>query len=254
MICTEHVYKNSPQAYRHMVKSRPVDIRTQLFPGAEAITEEGVDIIVFAEEDWYDHHPLLLRPFSLSLENMIQYLNDSDLHYFIPHPRLTHNPLRSLFDSTVELDSFLSSVASWEVHNGCYLAFEKLWETPIIGSLTKRWMGSLCESAHAPVTRTRRQRSFLAVGSDAHHPEELGTCVHIVCNIPVRRSDIFQALVTNTDLSVVDLPLPSRPLLRLLRVAWTTFTEWWIKQEYRRYDYHHTSFNPHQYAMTFTSR
>lgn len=59
IICTEHAYKNAPNAYRRLVAAKPENARTHIFPGAELITNEGkgIEIIAFAENDWYDHHP-----------------------------------------------------------------------------------------------------------------------------------------------------------------------------------------------------
>lgn len=257
MICTEHSYKNAPEAYRRVIAVKPAHARTHIFPGAELVTKEGkgIDIIAFAEHDWYDDHPILLQPFALSLEEMIAYLKQSDLHYFIPHPYLTANPLKKVFSSTEKMKNFLASVAGYEICNGCYLQLEKfLCMFPL-----NYFFKNLCRELHESAQPLAKQlpespRQFLAVGSDAHHPRELGVCIDIPCEKPSDRHCVFQTLIHNKTPATIHRHTHPFSLIRLLYMTWTAYSEGWMKKEWKRYDYHHTVFNLSQNAMTFTNK
>ena len=75
IICTEHAYKNAPDAYRRLIATKPANAKTYIFPGIELITNEGkgIEIIAFTENDWYDDHPLLLKPFAMNLSETSLY-------------------------------------------------------------------------------------------------------------------------------------------------------------------------------------
>ncbi|HBY73640.1 MAG TPA: hypothetical protein DEG44_03045, partial [Candidatus Kerfeldbacteria bacterium] len=75
VIVTEHVFKNPTRAYRLLLATRPPDASTIIFPGIEALTSEGIDLIVFAQTESLFAHRALMVPKQLSLIDMIRYVN-----------------------------------------------------------------------------------------------------------------------------------------------------------------------------------
>lgn len=247
IICTEHAYKNAPTAYRQLVHAQPSNATTHVFPGAELITKDGkgIEIIAFAEDDWYDEHPLILEPLTMSLAEMIAYLEASNLHWFIPHPFLRGNPLRRLFPDEDQMSDFLKRVPAIEIRNGCYLLLEKFF-CSIPWSLLKNCeSGKLCESVQLTSSMIPCGKyDFLAVGSDAHHPRDIGFSVDIPThgNRPTRE-EAFRALVTNKTIDVVHIPPQCFSLRHLIYTGWTAFSEACMKREWKRYEYQHAAFS-----------
>jgi len=246
IICTEHTYKNAPVSYRQFVQAKPADAKTHVFPGAELISKEGkgIEIIAFAEEDWYDNHPLILQPLTMSFSEMVAYLEQSELHWFIPHPFLLGNPLKRLCPSTEKMLDFLNSVPALEVQNGCYLLLEKLYRTLPWQWFREKQAVKFRSSVQLPPSLIPRgNHQFLAVGSDAHHPRDIGFHVDIPTQRNVtKRSEVFHALTTNTSVDNVYIPPQTLSIRHLLYTAWTTFSEACMKREWRRYEYQHQVF------------
>lgn len=244
IICTEHVYKNAPDAYRRFIQAKPGDIDTCVFPGAELITKEGkgIEVIAFAEHNWYAEHPLLLQPLTLSLDEMIAYLQQSNLYWYIPHPFLIGNPLKKKYATEEAMQAFLASVPGVEMHNGCYLMLEEFYrKLPL----------ALFHTHQAEKFRTSVQLSsvpgdghaFLAVGSDAHHPRDVGFCLEVEGDASeLSRTDLFEFMITNKQFQSVRIPQATFSLMHLLYTGWTTFSEYCMKREWRRYQNQHAAF------------
>jgi hypothetical protein len=196
---------------------------------------KGIDIIVLAEKDWYDDHPRLLRPYALSLKEAIAYLNDTDLQYFIPHPTLFGSSLPRLITSDEEMEQFLASVPAFEAVNGCYLLLDYLFSSSLLPRKVRSFGRHLRESAQPDLKRYQREHHrFLAVGSDAHHPRELGFSVEIPGHCPASAQDIFERITSNTDIKTLHFPRFSAVIPRLLSMAWTTFAESQMRREWQR--------------------
>lgn len=235
VICAEHSFKNAPDAYRRFVAAKPKSLRCHVFPGAELVTSDphgGVDVVAFAEEDWYDAHPLLLEPFSLTLPEMLRYLEASGLRWFIPHPMILGTPLRALFATQEEMRGFLARVPAFEARNGSHLLIEHLCTYPILRPFLKRFREKLRASAEPRVEAFFRSHAFLAVGSDAHHPRELGYSVEVPGKAG-SRSLAFERLVTNTDIKTLYLPSFSNPFPRLVAASLTAMHEWGMRKRGR---------------------
>jgi len=242
MVCTEHSFKSAPEAYRLLAASKPAHLHTQIFPGAELVTQEGVDVIVFAEHDWYDEHPLLLKPFGLTLSETLRYLAQTDLTYFIPHPVLYHNPLKSLYREDAKMKEFLHEVPAVESFNGCYLGLDHLSKTSPVFKLGTHVFRRLSKSARVPTDVLKEKKKFIAIGSDAHHPKDLGFAVEIPGALPHSRTGMFQKITSNTDVSTLHYPKHQHPIVRLAYTIWTTFSEGWMRREWKRYTYQHSGF------------
>ena len=245
IICTEHAYKNAPDAYRRLIATKPTNAQAHIYPGVELITNEGkgIEIIAFAEHDWYDDHPLLLKPFAMNLSEMLTYLQDSDLQWFVPHPFLPGNPLKRLFPDEGSMLDFLSQVPAFEMQNGCYLLLEKFFEY-----MPWTWLHNVEKKLRDSVQLSQSlvkngEHAFYAIGSDAHHPRDLGFYVDITTSKPQpNRTEAFQVLITNKTIDAVHVPSQCFSLRHLLYTGWTTFSESCMKREWHRYAYQHEVF------------
>lgn len=257
VICTEHAFKDPARAYRELLAARPNHLRTHIFPGAELVTNDsgpGIDVIVFSEEDWYEDYPELLEPYNFSLFEMLEVLEGSDLSYFIPHPYLLRNPLKKLFRGTTRMRAFLSQVEAFEYVNGCYLSLEKLCSVFPFGGRRARRVFQ--ESARpSPSKLPLEPRTFVAVGSDAHHPRDVGLSLDISCEDPEDRHAAFRALTrSNASSSSISYGAPSYALPALFHMCWTTFDEALQRRVARFNAYHQTSFSFKEKAATLTMR
>jgi len=241
VIATDHARMYHPaDGYRRIADAMPASARTHVYPGLELATNDGmkgIEVVAFAEDDWYDDHPDLLKPHKMTLEEIIAYLHRAeDLHYFIPHPYLLFTALRRRYPSVPEMRRFLSTIRAYEVSNGCYdQILALLNNVPYCDSVRDSLLTSARPtSGHLPEEHEPR---FLAAGSDAHHPEDLG---QVYVDIPVthpaaslRRSQVFQVLTSNTDMSGLSSRKETTSLVSLARTAPTMLREGFLKQ-YRR--------------------
>lgn len=257
VICSEHTFKNAPNAYRQLLSSKPQACRTHVFAGAELVTSDGmgIDVIAFAAHDWYDEHPRLLEPFAMPLSEMVSYLERSGLHYFIPHPYILRNPLKDLYPTRLAMREFLGGMPAYEAFNGCFLGVERLMSIPPFGRLLSRVRRTLRECTRPPKDwLPAMKHRFLAIGSDAHHPSEIGLCVEIPCPHLRDRSRVFHALTTNTDIRTVHFSRKPSSFLQLCWTAWTTFTEWMMRKYWklRRWTEHLAGGDEPELAMEMT--
>jgi hypothetical protein len=228
IVCAEHTFKDAPRAYRLLKSAQPKHSRTHVFPGAELVAKDhprGIDVIAFGDHDWYDEHPRLLRPFSMTLDEMIRYLERTDLRFFIPHPLLTGTTLKRTFDSREDVVDFLGEIPAYEAFNGCHLLLEHLCAAPALRPFFGAFGKRLRAAAHPPLSFPDQRHAFLAVGSDAHHPREIGFSVEIPGPLPRSSRDAFDRLTHNTDLTTLHFPRFSHVGPRLLSMLLTTLHE-----------------------------
>ncbi len=237
IICSEHTFKDAPGAYRALTAARPEGDKTHVFPGAELVAKDchGIDIIAFAEHDWYDEHPRLLEPYAMTLREMLSYLRNSDLHYFIPHPLIVSSTLRKLYPTEEEMQEFLSTVPAFEAFNASFLLLEHLFQYPALRPLLKRFRHRLRAGASVDLSRYQKpNHNFIAVGSDAHHPWEIGFCLEIPGNETENRHSVFEKLTTNTVINTLHFPRFNWTVPRLIAMGWTTMCEGLMRRELRR--------------------
>ena len=228
IVCAEHDFKDAPHAYRTLTAARPHGASTHVFPGAELRTNDGkgIDVIAFAEHDWYDDYPELLQAYSMSLREMLTVLERSGLRYFIPHPFIIGSPLPKRFSTEEEMDLFFQSIPAFEAHNGAFLLLEHFFQYPALKRLSKRLRYNLRTGAAVDLEKYRLpHHSFLAVGSDAHHPWEIGFSVEIPSDGMKSRREIFEILTSNTEIQTLHFPQFQWVVPRLLATALTILHE-----------------------------
>lgn len=179
VVVSEHSWKRPVESYEVLQLHRPPGVKMVLLPGVEALTREGLDVVVFGRcRTWYEDPLLrpLLRPYALRLDEVVEIVSSerTRLAGFLPHPYTRGTTGSVEFfgrEAAMELAERLGGV---EASNNCYgnalsltrrvgakilpLTFERM-------HLTARLDEEFLDSAAG---------AFFAHGSDAHFPEEIG--------------------------------------------------------------------------------
>lgn len=204
VVISEHSWKRPTDSYHILEQYRTSGSKTRILPGIEVLTEEGLDVVVFGScGSWYDEVRLapLLEPYSAPIENVIRLVQDPDhpVRGFLPHPYTRGTTGAVDFYGREEAKILASKLGGVEASNNCY-------------------DDTLALSRHIgpkffPATLERMQRThqidnefldevevdFIAIGSDAHFPEEVGYgCLIDVAEMPETQEQAHQAITTNT--------------------------------------------------------
>ncbi|MFT5465857.1 MAG: hypothetical protein ACI8UO_000953 [Verrucomicrobiales bacterium] len=241
VICSEHCWKRPAESYHRMIDSRPEDARTTLLPGVEILTSEGIDIVVFGHcPSWYEdtHLGECLEPYSTSLDAVIDHVVDSkDASGFIPHPYTAgQTGVIKHFgrDGSRALASRLGAI---ETSNNAFadtLSFTN-WLGPKMFPKTQEKMiltQQLDEGFASDL-----ELDFVAVGSDAHCPREIGYGVHLeIGERPKTVEEAFRAMLTNQNAMGVDKFKAGimRKARRATQSAGTTLKEFLEKRSIQR--------------------
>ena len=122
---TEHGYKRPFDAYLYL-RDAVDDLATEILPGVEAVSEEGVDIIfLFRTEDDLKRGLQSLKPFEWSVWNSGALATDLGAISIIPHP---FTPGRSGIVTqagTKGLSTLLKTCDYVEAHNGSSILLSK---------------------------------------------------------------------------------------------------------------------------------
>jgi len=89
VIVTEHVFKKPYQSFKRLKQLQPKDSKTMLIPGVEAVTKEGIDVIVFSATEYIYEKKEIMTTWCLSIKDLLKQVSqDKNLHAIIPHPFL----------------------------------------------------------------------------------------------------------------------------------------------------------------------
>ncbi|MBU6301532.1 MAG: hypothetical protein KGS60_08265 [Verrucomicrobia bacterium] len=202
VVVSEHNWKRPRESFELLAGHRPPDARTVLLPGAEVLTREGLDIVVFGSDPaWYhDRHASgLLQPYRMSVEETVDFVSSRDgMAAFLPHP-FTRGTTGAVDFYGEKLAATLAGrIGGVEVSNNCYddclkmvgrLCSRVLPETHRRMSLTQSITEEFLDLAGA---------GFFAHGSDAHFPGELGYgCLMDVTAPPLDPGHAFQLMTSH---------------------------------------------------------
>lgn len=208
VIITEHVFKNPTRAYQLLLDTKPPNHPTQIFPGLEGLTKEGVDIICFAETTMIYSHQKLMVPKQLSVEEMIKYIQtQSGIYASIPHP---YGPghsgiMRRLGES--EGRRLMAKLGAVEVSNACFRGGKKVADFTGISKLLKTQRRYMDYTTHLPDSILQSlDCSLYTGGSDAHVLVEIGSGLLVPTPADTKTAGIFTALTHNTSKEFVETP------------------------------------------------
>jgi len=242
VVVSEHAWKRPEETFQLLESKRPPGCDIVLLPGVEVLTREGLDVVVFGNfQGWYRNPTLapLLRPYGIGIEEVLRIVGGERqrLAGFLPHPYTRGTTGTVEFfgrDLAVDLAGRLGGV---EASNNCY--HDTL-------SLTRRFGARILPSTFERMHLTARldepfldslRHAFIAHGSDAHFPEEIGYgCLVDAVQDGGCIQAAFSVLCSNDNRQAVTSgkKAPMRHLLHSARSAGITVKEAMQKRAIRR--------------------
>ena len=218
VIVTEHNFKNPERAFRIMKETKPE--HCHVFPGMEHVTEEGIDVLIFHRDETI-YQCKSLAPFALSLEDTIKIAEENNYACCLAHPH-------SLAQSSIikrlgheKYFEYLNLICAVEISNASFDNLVKIFEKPILRKIFKNKLINIYNTKKLPESDYPEKIKFLAVGSDAHHPKQIGT--H--CSIEVNGEDLFDRITSNINPYITEKILKKTDFRILLISAYITFFE-----------------------------
>lgn len=168
---TEHSFKKPLEAYQRLQEAA-AGLKTEILPGVEAVSCEGVDVIfLFRDEEGLRRGLDPLQTFRWSTRDAARIAEDHDAVTVIPHPFhigkssagniLSHRAYRQL----------LRSCDYVEIHNGSALAVKRRLSKSRVKSFFKEARLKLDKTLNLPM-EDRGEGLGWAISSDAHYPGE----------------------------------------------------------------------------------
>lgn len=195
VIVTEHAFKQPVQAFRAMKRFRPAGANTHLIPGVEALTKEGVDMIVFSRDEYIFQQKDILTPYKLSLEElMCRIEHDDRLYGVVTHPFVLSATGMIAHFGVDRIRQSIKRLHFVERHNVCLWYLRTLFEWLGVSRFFPRLSQSFRTTEEIPQDIVGEGIVF--GGSDAHHPWDIGS--HLQVHIPHTfvYEKIFDALIT----------------------------------------------------------
>ncbi|MFH1522616.1 MAG: hypothetical protein ABIE43_02240 [Patescibacteria group bacterium] len=224
VIVTEHVYKNPKRAYQLMKETKPAN--SYLLPGMEYLTKEGIDIIIFSEnQNLYGFNQL--QPYNLTFNNILNLISNSCLAAYITHPYTigTTSIIKKLGYEIYK--NAIDNLGSVEITNSSFDNLNNLLKKPFLNKLFTNKIKKVEKTKKLPKKEYPKKIKFLAAGSDAHHFKEIGTYVSIN-NID---DNLFNNLISNKNPDIYYKDNEKIDFHLLFSLAITDLRELLIKQK-----------------------
>jgi hypothetical protein len=169
--CTEHAYKRPLDAYLYLADAAK-DLKTEILPGVEGVSREGVDIIfIYASEADLKSALKEQKPFAWSIKDVGRIRNATGAVSIVPHPFSLSRSGAGNVLSQAGYQRVLRMVDYVEIHNGSALTLMQRLSTKNARPLFKKTMETISWTINLP-REHRGQGLGWAVSSDAHFPEE----------------------------------------------------------------------------------
>jgi hypothetical protein len=169
--CTEHSYKQPLDAYLYLADAAQ-DLRTEILPGVECVSREGVDIIFLYPGEGDLRSALRdYKPFAWSIKDVGRIRNATGAISIVPHPFSLSRSGAGNVLSQAGYKRVLRLVDYVEIHNGSALTLMQRLSTKGARPLFKKTMETISWTINLPKEQ-RGEGLGWAVSSDAHFPEE----------------------------------------------------------------------------------
>ncbi len=224
LVITEHSYKNPERAYTAMVDSRPGSSGTLVFPGVEALTSEGIDVLAFSESDKIYDYEELVTPYALSFDELVDFLGKhGDIVGIIPHPFTpgTTGIISHLGEKRSK--KIIDKLGRVEVHNGAMRGVLKVFGETGLSFFMQNKFSRAQKTFDLPKAFYPKKPRLLSAGSDAHSPDCLGAGVRIN-QAWKSRKDAFR-MISSARGTII-----KQKLCHPYRDTFTAFSEWWMKK------------------------
>lgn len=230
VVITEHVYKNPRRAYELMCTTRPANARTVIFPGIEALTEEGIDFIIFAEtEDMYQL-PKLMVPKRLGYSAMIDYVQaQPGVYGSIAHPcNIGHSGMETRI-GTAETIAAIRRMGGVEVSNSCFKGSQIFLERTGFKKMFSKDYIKMDDVNILPKAYYDFQEVKLCTGgSDAHVVTEIGSGLRVADPAMRDHHSIFTVIAHNMSTDFYETPVEFK-LQMIADKIYTVVSEAFIK-------------------------
>jgi len=202
VIVTEHVFKKPYQAFQKLKKHQPSSSKTLLIPGVEAVSKEGIDVIIFSACEYIYTQKDLMKTWGLPIKDMIKKVaTDPNLNMIIPHPFLKSQQgiVKNL--GLAELKKLVSDIDLIEKHNACFNSLIKFIEQHPLKKIFKNQLDSLKQVQNADL---RNLKSVVfSGGSDAHHPWNIGSHLKLFTKTAKSNQEAINKLKSNIEREMV---------------------------------------------------
>jgi hypothetical protein len=228
VLITEHAYKNPRRAFEFMNKTKPKGFFC--FPGVECVTKEGVDIVIFSNNPKI-YKLKQLAPLKTTYNEIIKLVcSKKYLYSYVTHPyTLGLTSVINKLGNKVYKDS-VKKLGALEISNGAFDNLECFFRLFPLRFFFKSKLSKISLTKHIPKKDYPKPIKFLAAGSDAHFPEDLGN--HFEINTPsktISENKVFQLLSKNKGKGRVVIKNKKLQLFLLIISGLTSAHEFFIK-------------------------
>lgn len=227
IIVTEHSYRNPKRAYDFMLKTKPNNCF--VFPGVEYITREGIDVVIFARTSSI-YNIKELRSYKLSLDELVVLiLSNKELFAFPAHPyTLGHTSIikKLGYEKYAE---FVNTLYAIEISNGVLDGAQFFMNK--FSRIFKSKLAKITKTQNIPKEDYPTCIKFVAVGSDAHYPIDVGYCYEIECNghLLITEENIFEKITNNFGMGMAISSSKKSSMIHNLRTLINSLNESLIK-------------------------
>jgi hypothetical protein len=168
---TEHSFKKPLEAYLRLAEATR-GIGTEVIPGVESVSAEGVDIIYLFSDEAHLRWALdQFRSFSWTVRDVASIASDTGALTIVPHPFHLGRSSAGNILSRRAYGKLLGVSDYVEIHNGSALTFDSRLTASRAGQLFAKTRLKLDRTLDLPMA-DRGEGLGWAVSSDAHYPGE----------------------------------------------------------------------------------
>lgn len=168
---TEHAYKRPLEAYQRLSEAAR-GLKTEILPGVEAVSAEGIDVIfLYPSEDDLKRGLEDLQTFRWSALDMGRIAADTGALTIVPHPFHIGKSSAGNILSRRAYKQLLRMADYIEIHNGSALNVERRLSRSRAKFIFKKARVKLDKTLNLPL-KDRGDGLGWAVSSDAHYPGE----------------------------------------------------------------------------------
>lgn len=231
VLVAEHAFRLPRHSFETLQRYRPVGHPTQIFPAVEALSAEGIDMIVFSRNEHVYECADVIAPHRLSIEELVERVRrDPRLHGVIPHPYAPSASGILRHRTEAQARKEFSTLHAVEKFNASLLPLRAVLSSLHMTRLCRRFMKTLNATVTLPAHATPDGITFLG-GSDAHHTWDIGSCLLIHTDRPAGENALFAALLSPSFARTFHWEPPHIPApLSILIDGWTAFREHWMRK------------------------
>ena len=203
VIVTEHAFRNPVRACKLLEYYKPENAKTRLIFGVEALTKEGIDVIVFAAGEYIFSQDDILKPYQLSFQELMTRVEqDIKLHMIITHPYIPSKSALCRHVSDQEIQELIAQCNVVEKYNAAFLALQQgLSHSPRWKKIASKMIKpsvhrEIQNSMNLPTENISETVTCLG-GGDEHHVRDIGSYLEVpLSEIPDTDEGLIECIVS----------------------------------------------------------